>query len=177
MSVGGSLMKEKYVVAFEFDRREKYERYGEQIERLEKDGRFECRYLRTPASPPSHHVSAEELKGVDFYILMGHRHVDDAALEGTDLTWIGRFGAGFENVDISACTRHHVLLSNSPNALWESVAETAFTFMLALTVRLPFFTRYIQEHKFEGKGLHSTRYLKGQTLGLLASGGIAQRLA
>ncbi len=169
-------MSKKHVVAFEFDYCGKYEGYSEEIDRLEKDGRFELKYLRTIDSKPSHEVAPEELKDVDYYIIMGHRLVNDATMEGNNLKWVGRFGAGFENVDIPACNRHNVILSNAPGGLRESVAETALAFIMALNMRMTFFNTYIREKQFAGKNAFTTYYVQGRTLGLLASGGIAQRL-
>ena len=169
-------MSKKYVVAFEYDYCGKYDGYSEEIDRLIKDGRFEIKTLLKGDSKPGHEVKAEELKGVDYYVLMGHRLVDDASLDGNSLKWVGRFGAGFENVDIPACNRHNVILSNSPGGLRESVAETALAFIMALNMRLTFFNSYIREKQFNGKNAYTTYYVQGRTLGLLASGGIAQRL-
>ncbi len=168
----------KYCVAIETDRGGYSEGYRKQIARLTEDGRFEIRYLRDKNSKPSHQVSADELKGADFYILMGHRLINDATFAGTDrLKWIGRFGAGFENVDISSCNRHGVMFSNAPFALRQPVAELALTFILAHAVKLTFFNSYIREKFFVGKTDHPTICLSGKTLGLLGAGGIAQTLA
>jgi len=172
------VMSDNYLIAFEYDYASKGEGFRNQIARLTSDGRFQLKYLRRIDSPPSHEVSPEELRDVDFYVIMGHRLITDATLSGSPrLKWIGRFGAGFENVDIDACNQHGVLLSNSPVPLRESVTELALSFILAHATRLTMFDTRIRAKGFEGKAALLTRCIAGNTLGLLAAGGIAQRLA
>ncbi len=167
----------KYSVAIELNRGEKCPGFTDQINRLIEDGRFEVKFLRDKNSKPSHSVSAEELQGVDFYYLMGHRLIDESTFdENSTLQWIGRFGAGFENVDIDLCTRKGVLVTNSPVGLRESVAELALAFILNHVSKLSFFNSYIREKHFNGANQFPTICAGEKTLGLLGAGGIAQRL-
>jgi D-3-phosphoglycerate dehydrogenase / 2-oxoglutarate reductase len=171
-------MNTAFTVALEMDYSARSEGFREQLSRLYSDGRFEVRILRGPDSMPSHAVKAEELEDVDFYILQGHRNVALSSLaQNGRLKWIGRFGAGFENVDIEACNTRGVILSNAPYGLRESVAELALAYILSFSARLTFFNSYIRQHHFAGKTQYMTRCAGGRTLGLIGSGGIAQRLA
>ena len=171
-------MSTTFTVALEMDYSSRSEGFREQLSRLYSDGRFEVRILRGPDSMPSHVVGAEELEDVDFFILQGHRTVDLSSLaEKGRLKWIGRYGAGFENVDIEACNTRGVVLSNAPYGLRESVAELALAYILSFATQLTFFNSYIREHLFAGKTRFMTSCVAGRTLGLIGSGGIAQRLA
>ena len=168
-------MSSKFTVAVEMDYSQKSEGFRKELERLKKDERLEVKILTGPDTPHTDMVSAEELAGVDYYILMGHRNMGPASFAGNDqLKWIGRFGAGFENVDIDACNKHGVILSNAPFGIREPVAELVLTYILSLTTRLPFFNEYIRKNSFGDKGKYMTRCIQGSTLGLIGCGGIAQ---
>src|SRR5205085_1816965 len=54
-----------------------------------------------------------------------------------DLVVIGRSGAGYDKIDVAACTDNDVALFNAPLALNHSTASSALLFMLALAKRLP----------------------------------------
>ena len=53
-----------------------------------------------------------------------------------DLVVIGRSGAGYDKIDLAACTEHGVAVFNAPLALNHSTASSALLFMLALAKRL-----------------------------------------
>src|SRR5205823_5351766 len=46
-----------------------------------------------------------------------------------ELTVIGRSGAGYDKIDLAACTAHDVALFNAPMALNHSTASSALLFM------------------------------------------------
>ena len=171
-------MSVKFNIALELDYSERTEGFRNELLRLKSDDRFDVRILRGPDSPPCHAVGAEELRDVDFYMLQGHRFVEPSSLVGNKrLKWIGRSGAGFENVDIDACNESGVILTNAPFGLRESVAELVLTYILAFSTKLIMFNSFIREHHFVGKKKYLTYCAEGKTLGLIGSGGIAQRLA
>ena len=53
-----------------------------------------------------------------------------------DLFVIGRSGAGYDKIDLAACTENGVAVFNAPLALNHSTASSALLFMLALAKRL-----------------------------------------
>ncbi len=74
-----------------------------------------------------------------------------------------RAGAGFDNLDLDACTAHGVVAMNTPGQNANSVAELVFG-MLVYTVR----------NFFNGT---SGTELNGKTLGLLAFGNVGRNVA
>ncbi len=74
-----------------------------------------------------------------------------------------RAGAGFDNLDLDACTAHGVVAMNTPGQNANSVAELVFG-MLVYTVR----------NFFNGT---SGTELKGKKLGLLAFGNVGRNVA
>src|SRR5262249_52157992 len=49
-----------------------------------------------------------------------------------DLVVIGRSGAGYDKIDVAACTEHGVAVFNAPLSLEHATASAALLFMLAL---------------------------------------------
>ena len=73
-----------------------------------------------------------------------------------------RAGAGYDNIDLGACTKHGVVAMNTPGQNSNAVAELAVGMMI-----------YIVRNKFNGK---SGSELRGKTLGIHAYGHIGKIL-
>ncbi len=90
--------------------------------------------------------------------------VDAEVVEAAkQLKIVVRAGAGFDNLDLDACTAYGVVAMNTPGQNANSVAELVFG-MLVYTVRCFF------------NGSSGTE-LKGKTLGLLAFGNVGRNVA
>ena len=64
--------------------------------------------------------------------MLGPR-VTPATLEGNErLTLVARFGVGYDNIDVPACTAHGVFLTITPEAVQRPMAVVNLTFILAL---------------------------------------------
>jgi len=74
-----------------------------------------------------------------------------------------RAGAGYDNLDLEACTRHNVVAMNTPGQNSNAVAELAFEMML-----------YQARGGFEGK---SGSELRGKNIGLHAFGNVGKYMA
>jgi D-3-phosphoglycerate dehydrogenase len=74
-----------------------------------------------------------------------------------------RAGAGYDNLDLAACTAHKVVAMNTPGQNSNAVAELAFEMML-----------YQARYGFAGK---SGSELRGKTLGLHAFGNVGKYMA
>ena len=78
-------------------------------------------------------LTAAQVRGYDA-ILDGGRRVTEATLEGADrLALVARFGAGFDVVDVDACTRAGVVLTTAPDGVRRPVASSFMAFILALS--------------------------------------------
>ncbi|HEX3726906.1 MAG TPA: hypothetical protein VHV08_11715, partial [Pirellulales bacterium] len=89
------------------------------------------------ASLYSMEVTPEDLDRIDGLVVLRPwvKRPAIAAAAG-QLTVIGRSGAGYDKIDVEACTEHGVALFNAPMALNHSTASSALLFMLALAKRL-----------------------------------------
>ena len=87
--------------------------------------------------------------------------VDEAVIKAAGkLKIVVRAGAGYDNLDLAACTAHNVVAMNTPGQNANAVAELAFEMML-----------YQARQGFGGK---SGSELRGKTIGLHAFGNVCR---
>lgn len=90
------------------------------------------------------------------------------------LRTIARWGVGYDSIDLQAATRARVIVTNTPGAVTESVADQTFALMLALARRIPeqlSVARSLQWCTVEGTELWR------KTLGIVGLGSIGQAVA
>ncbi len=90
---------------------------------------------------------------------------------------IGRTGAGYENVDVEAAVKRGIPVVYTPGANAAAVAESAFTFMLALCKRLLYWDRELKEGRWESRYGRPGGDLAGSVLGIIGFGSIGRKLA
>ncbi len=98
--------------------------------------------------------------------------VKDSAFSrgAANLVAIGRGGAGYDKIDVAACTANDVLVFNSPNSLVHSTASAALTFILALAKRLPEHERMARTGRWDRQSEITGDDLPGMTLGIVGLG-------
>lgn len=118
----------------------------------------------------------DRLKGADALInIRAYSKFDRPLFEALpQLKTIAILGTGTDNVDLPAATEHGVVVSNTPGASTFSVAEMAFTLMLAASKHVPAADRAIR--KGEWKHIQGLE-LRGKTLGVVGLGLIGQEMA
>jgi len=99
---------------------------------------------------------------------------------------IARHGVGLDSVDLEEATRRGILVTNTPGANRESVAELAITFMLSLARRVPqaqkamanmprgdigIFSALLKQYNLTGVDL------EGKPLGIIGTGRIGSSVA
>jgi phosphoglycerate dehydrogenase-like enzyme len=94
-----------------------------------------------------------------------------------NLVVIGRAGAGYDKIDLEACTANDVLVFNSPYSLVHSTASAALLFILALAKRLPEHERMARSGRWERQVQITGDDLPGQTLGIVGFGETGAELA
>jgi len=96
--------------------------------------------------------------------------------EAKILKVIGRAGAGFDNIDVSAASQQGIVVCYSPEENAISVAEHVFGLILALARKIPAADRSVKNGGWERKKYHGYE-LMGKTLGILGLGKIGFRVA
>lgn len=92
---------------------------------------------------------------------------------------IANYGVGFEHIDIEACKRHGIMVSNTPGVLTDATAELALTLMLMVARRAPEGLHEAEDGTWTGwRPTHLVgTSLAGKVLGLVGYGKIARALA
>ncbi len=86
---------------------------------------------------------------------------------------------GYNNIDVDACTRRGVMVTNTPGVLTNSVADFAIGLMIATCRRMGEGERYLRAGQFKGVYLKQTlgHDVHGATLGIVGFGRIGQTIA
>ena len=116
-------------------------------------------------------MTAPQLQNVEGLILL-RPWLKRAALEPAreTLVAVGRSGAGYDKVDVAACTEFGVALFNAPLALNHPTASTALLFMLALAKRLPQQDRITRAGRWDLQAAELGEEILGRTLGIVGLG-------
>jgi glyoxylate reductase len=128
--------------------------------------------------PPDRAELLAGVAGKDGLMLMLTDQVDDELLDaaGPQLRIVADYAVGIDNVDLEACRRRGIVVSNTPDVLTETTAELTIAILLALLRRVAEGDRLIRRRErwiwapnlMLGRGLH------GLTLGLVGHGRIGQ---
>ncbi|KAF7982253.1 hypothetical protein HWV62_29483 [Athelia sp. TMB] len=101
-----------------------------------------------------------------------------AALATAGVRWIAHNGAGYDQIDILACIEQGIKVSNTPGAVDDATATTAFYLMISALRQFSNAERSLREGKWKGlTNAGKQRDAEGKTLAILGLGGIGLRLA
>jgi phosphoglycerate dehydrogenase-like enzyme len=92
------------------------------------------------------------------------------------LAHVSRWGVGYDKIDVTALTESDVMLSITPSAVRTPVAEAVLTLILALAKNLFLQDRLARSGKWRGDLPRMGRNLRGQVLGSIGCGNIAQEV-
>lgn len=95
------------------------------------------------------------------------------------LRLVANHAVGYDNVDVPACTRRGIWVTNTPGVLTDSTADMTWALILALARRLREGERLIRSGQFRGWAptMLLGRELRGKTLGILGYGRIGRAVA
>ena len=131
--------------------------------------------------PPEREELLRWSAGCDGLMTMLTDRIDDELLDaaGPQLRVVANYAVGFDNVDLDACTRRGVLVSNTPDVLTEATAELTLALILALLRRIAEGDRHIRRRDpwIWGPNLMLGTGLPGKTLGLVGRGRIGSAVA
>jgi D-3-phosphoglycerate dehydrogenase len=117
------------------------------------------------------------IPGFDALIVRNQTRVNAHLLaKARALRVIGRAGAGYDNIEISAATQEGVVVAFSPEENAVSVAEHVFALLLSLARKIPAADKSTKGGGWERKKYHGLE-LWGKTLGILGLGKIGFRVA
>lgn len=125
-----------------------------------------------------HHpeIGSEQIGGMNGVIVLTPRVTARTLSTSDNLLAIGRFGVGFDNVDVAACTAADVALFITVGAPDYSVAEATVGWMLALGRHVRVKDKLVREARWETRSQYMGGELRGRTLGVIGFGGIGRTL-
>lgn len=105
-------------------------------------------------------------------------HVTEELLtQCPDLICVSTSGAGYDPVDVDACTRHGVLVVNQSGGNSDSVAEHTLALILDVKHRITESDRVMRAHQCGAREDLMGNEIRGLTLGLVGIGQIGKRVA
>lgn len=119
-------------------------------------------------------IAPEQLAHVNGAIVLSSRVTAASLSDSADLLAIGRFGVGYDSVDVAACTAADVVLFITAGAVDYSVAEATVGWMLALTHHVCVKDRLVREGKWDARSRYMGSELRNRTLGIIGFGGIGR---
>lgn len=117
----------------------------------------------------------EAVQGRDGVLCLLTETVDDEVLDAAaGVRGIANYAVGFNNIDVDACTRRGIPVSNTPDVLTDTTADLAWALMFAVARRIVEGDRFVRAGKFKGWGplMMLGDDLTGKTLGIVGGGRI-----
>ncbi len=96
---------------------------------------------------------------------------------GRKLKVVARHGVGYDNIDVAAASRLGIWVTNTPQALSDSVAEYTLTALLIAAKNLMECSREMYKGNYSYKNTHKGLDLCGKTLGVVGFGRIGGAVA
>ena len=142
------------------------------LELLDQTAGIEWEFM----SASSGELTAEQIAPYDGLLVLAPRVTSTTLADNQRLAVIARFGVGYDNIDVPACTRSGVLLTITPDGVRRPVAVAAFTMLLALTHKLLIKDRLTRAGKWGEKLNHMGMGVTGRTLGMVGLGNIGREM-
>ncbi len=129
-------------------------------------------------NPHNRDFTLEELKQVvgdiDGIIADSEPWGEEALSAAPKLKIIARYGVGMDSVDIEACKRHGVMVTNCPGLNSNAVAEQAVSLLLSAIRKIPLLNAQTKAGKWPKEMFKEISY---HTVGILGFGRIGQLVA
>ena len=140
---------------------------------IEKRPNLDCFYLE-----PEAEISAAQLAEVDALILLAPRVGAASLTPNGRLAVVARFGVGYDNVDLAACSANDVAVVITPDGVRRPVAVSILTLIFALAGKLFVKDRIARRGPpgWAEKTAHNGVGLVGLTLGSIGMGNIGAEL-
>jgi len=92
---------------------------------------------------------------------------------------MANYAVGYNNIDIEAAVKHSLIVTNTPDVLSDTTAETAWSLVFAVSRRIVEADRYVRngEWKKFSANLFLGRDVFNKTLGIVGAGSIGRRFA
>lgn len=121
-------------------------------------------------------IGPDQLAGARGVIVLTPKVSAHSVSQAQDLLVVGRFGVGYDSVDVAACTAADVAVCITTGAVDRPVAEATVGWMIALTHHFRTKDNLIRHGGWDTRSRFMGRELRDRTLGLIGFGGIAREV-
>lgn len=130
----------------------------------------------TKFSQHSAEIHGEQLADCHGVIVLTPRVTAESLSSSDQLLAVGRFGVGYDSVDVAACSQHDVLAMITSGAVDRPVAEATVGWMIALTHHMLVKDRLVRTGEWDQRTGYMGCELRERTLGIIGLGGIGRNL-
>jgi len=122
---------------------------------------------------------AEACREVEGLMACGVRVNEEVLNRASKLRVVANVGVGYDNIDVAACTRRRIVVTNTPGVLTDTTADLAFALLMAVARRVVEADRFVRDGRWPcwKWGLLWGADVFGKTLGLYGFGRIGQAVA
>ncbi len=106
-----------------------------------------------------------------------HIKVDRSLLSIAKKLKLVQTGAGFDNVDIDACTQYGIWAANAAGVNAQAVSEHVMALILSYYKNIPFLDAFMKNKIAENELQYTGSELKGKTIGIIGFGAIGKKVA
>lgn len=121
-------------------------------------------------------IGSDQIAGANGVVVMTPAVTAETVSRSADLLAIGRFGVGYDTVDVAACTNADVLVYITTGAVDYSVAEATVGWMIALSHHARTKDILVRSGRWDERAGYMGTELRDRTLGIIGFGGIARSL-
>jgi len=150
---------------------------GDAIERLRDHADVDVWHQDTP--PPREYI-VQAVAQADGLLCLLTDNIDAGVIEaGQRLRIVSTMAVGYDHIDVEACSRRGIMVTNTPGVLTETTADFTFALLLAAARRLPEAERAVRDGRWS---TWDPSFLLGQdaggaTLGIVGLGAIGAAVA
>ena len=139
----------------------------------------ECEFWAREERPPKDEFLRRLKDKEGLVCLLTERVGEDTLRAAPKLRIVSNVAVGYDNVDVQACTRRGVLVTNTPGVLDETTADFAWALMLAVARRVVEADQYVRSGSWQGWSFdqYCGTNIWGKTLGIVGLGRIGQAVA
>ncbi len=119
-------------------------------------------------------IGPDQIQSAQGVIVLTPAVTADSVSQAENLLAIGRFGVGYDAVNVAACTQADVVVFITAGAVDRSVAEATVGWMIALAHQVLIKDRLVRTGQWDARSGYMGGELRDRTLGVIGLGGIAR---
>src|SRR5260221_12751050 len=136
----------------------------------------ECEFWSKPERPPREEL-LRRLKDKEALVcLLTEQIADEVVRAAPKLRIVANVAVGYDNIDLPACTKRGVVVTNTPGVLDETTADFAWALMLAVSRRVVEADQYVRGGNWKGWDFDQFcgTDVWGKTIGIVGFGRIGE---